>query len=121
MSDHNAPRVPPVAVVVACTVLALAALTVYVVLTLSGSVDAQANTLVLLVLAAVLPQLGGQVWTNSKLRTVERQTNGNVSRLLEIIERQGDVIAAAEPVNLPRTAPPATPEELPPLAGSPRW
>lgn len=117
MTDQQPhPRVPTTAVVIACTVLGLAALAVYVVLALSGTVKSDPTALVFLVLAAVLPSLGGQLATNAKLSKVDQQTNGGLSRLLDIVERQGRVIEQANPVRLPDdwSHPPAAPPATPP-------
>lgn len=104
-------KTPAGTVVIVCaTILAVAALVLYGVLAALGKVDTNTLPLVFAVLAIAGPILGQQWANNQRLKTVEHQTNGNTTRMLEMIERQGSIIAQSQPVALPEswTLPPAT-------------
>jgi hypothetical protein len=79
--------------------------------------------LILLCIASfVTPVLGGllvgQIAENrAATQAVQQQTNGNQSRMMDILERFGDKLAAstpAPPTAIPDPTPPAPPEGGPP-------
>lgn len=111
----NSDRTPTV-IVIAAAVVALGVLVMYGVLAIRGALDDTTVSVVLAVLAAVLPTIAGQVATHARLRTVERQTGAEQSRLVDVIEHQSDHLAWSQP---PEPAPPQSAEDYPPAAGRP--
>lgn len=111
-------REPSTVMVIASTVLAALVLVAYVVLAALDRLP-ERNWLVFgAVLVAVLPTVAGQAATYGRLGKVERQTNGAYARQLDVIQRQSELLARANPLP-PDPAPPARPDDYPTRGDAP--
>lgn len=71
----------------------------------------------MLVLAALVSAQNAS--TQATVQAVQQQTNGNLSRMLDILEAQGNKLAAMHPpANAVPSPPPAAPQESPPAGGA---
>lgn len=69
------------------------------------------GSMVVPVLAALLAAQGAE--NRSAVQAVQQQTNGNQTRLLDILEAQGKLLAAMPPAAQQTTPDPAPPPESP--------